>query len=801
MRKNILWLCALTILASCSTSKETKSYNEGINIIPQPAELSVTDTLNFTLTAGTAIVSGNEFLTGDAQYLADKLKSSTGFALSTLAECPESNYIKLTIDKALTTGKEGYTLNSSPKGVEIAASTETGIFYGIQTFLQLFPAEIESQTIDKSVNWEIPSVKIVDYPRFAYRGHMMDVCRHFRSVEMIKKEIDVLCMYKINRLHWHLTEDQAWRIEIKKFPKLTELGSVRTEGDGQKYGPFFYTQEQITEVVKYAASRHIEVIPEIEMPGHGMAALTAYPEFSCTGGPFAQPRIIWGVEDEVYCVGNDATFEFLEDILREVSNLFPSKYIHLGGDECPKARWKECPKCQARARELRLRASEKHSVEEQLQSYFVTRMEKFVNSLGKQIIGWDEILEGGLAPSATVMSWRGIEGGLAAASQDHDVIMTPGSGGLYIDHLQGPAEVEPVSIGGMAPYEKTYMYEPIPEALAENMRHHILGAQCNLWTEYVIDDNHWEYMMYPRVIAVAELTWTPKEKKDLESFTKRLNNTYVRLDKHGVTYHIPMPVGTLTNNVAFLDDSTNIEFSNTGDYPMVYTLDGKDPKSTSKVYDEPITVSGEGTIKIATMLPSGVLSNVRTITYAHEEPLAPQTEAQFDETGLNAERGVAVLNIAPGLYPKEEDWAKARFEEKKVVTKMHDGEIWDMNKPSLATFEGYFFADTTGVYTFSTDDEELWIDGQRIILNEKLSRHYKNKAQIALAAGPHYYKLLFNNMIKDGWPNSWSVIGFRYLRPGGGFRDWRNADSNVLTYSLSKKPVKERIERRERRPE
>lgn len=797
MKKYLLGICALAVVACTTTGKETRSYNEGINIIPKPVSMAITDTLNFTLTAGTSIVSNNSSVTSDAEYLAQKFKASTGFALSTLKECPSSNYIKLTIDKNLNIGKEGYTLSSSPIGVEISAATETGIFYGIQTLLQLFPAEIESPTIDRDVNWTIPSVKITDYPRFGYRGHMMDVCRHFRSVEMIKKEIDILCMYKINRLHWHLTDDQAWRIEIKKYPKLTELGSVRTEGDGQKYGPFFYTQEQIKEVVEYAASRHIEVIPEIEMPGHGMAALTAYPEFSCTGGPFAQPRIIWGVEDEVYCVGNDATFEFLEDIIREVSKLFPSKYIHLGGDECPKARWKECPKCQARAKELGLRPVERHSVEEQLQSYFVTRMEKFVNSLGKQIIGWDEILEGGLAPSATVMSWRGIEGGLAAASQDHDVIMTPGSGGLYVDHTQGPAEVEPVSIGGFAPYEKTYNYEPIPDGLAENMKHHILGAQCNLWTEYIIDDKHWEYMMYPRVIAVAELTWTPKESKDLESFSNRLNNAYVRLDKHNVTYHIPMPIGTLTNNVAFLTDSTAVEFFNTGKYPMVYTLDGKDPKPTSTVYNEPIMVGGEGTIKIATMLPSGVLSNIRTVTYAHSKPLPAVTEPQFDITGLDAENGVAVLKVAPGLYPKEEDWSKARYEERKVVTKMHDGEIWDMNKPSLATFEGYFYADTTGVYTFTTDDEELWLDGQRIIFNEKLSRHNKNKAQLALAKGPHYFKLLFNNMIKDGWPNCWSVIGFSYLRPDGSHRDWRNADNKVLSYKLKipKKAVNKNAEK------
>jgi len=765
MKKLFLSLAIAAAIVSCSQIKEHKIYNEGINIIPKPVEIAVADSSNFTLTGSTSIVIGDDCLAANAEFLAEKLKSSTGFALSTLKESPSSNFIKLSIDPELTTGTEGYTLISSPIGVEIVATNETGIFYGIQSLLQLFPAEIESSIIVKNIEWTIPSVTIKDFPRFGYRGHMMDVCRHFRSVDMIKKEIPVLAMFKINHLHLHLTDDQAWRIEIKKYPRLTELGSVRTEGDGQQYGPFFYTQEEIKDIVAYAAKYHIEIIPEIEMPGHGMAALTAYPEFSCTGGPFAQPRIIWGVEDEVYCVGNDAVFSFLEDILKEVSELFPSKYIHLGGDECPKARWKECPKCQARAKELGLKGNEKHTIEEQLQSYFVTRMEKYVETLGKRIIGWDEILEGGLAPSATVMSWRGTEGGLAAASQDHDVIMTPGSGGLYIDHLQGPSEVEPISIGGFAPYTKTYKYEPIPSGLPEEMQHHILGAQCNLWTEYVVTDEHWEYMMYPRLLALAELTWTPKEGKDIDSFTKRLNNALVRLDMHGVNYHIPMPIGTVCQHVEFMEDSTEIPFLNGCELPMVYTLDGKDPQTNSAIYEKPIKVGGEGQIKIATMLQSGKLSVIRTITYKHSEPLVAVSEPQFKSP---EEKGVALLSIAPGLYPKEENWGKARFDQQFVVDTLFDDKLWDMNKPSLAKFEGYFIADTTGVYTFATDMDELWIDGNRIILNEQLSRYYKIKYQLALEKGPHYFKLLFNNMIKTGWPNSWNLIGFDFSKPGSG---------------------------------
>ena len=350
-----------------------------------------------------------------------------------------SNAIALLIDESVE-HEEGYTLEVTKDKVTAKARTPQGLFYAMQSFLQLLPAEVESSTTVDGMAWVAPCVNIQDAPRFGYRGVMLDPCRHFIPVENVKKHIDVLALFKINRLHWHLTEDQGWRIEIKKYPKLAEIGSKRIDGEGTEYGGF-YTQEEIKEIVAYAAERFITVVPELEIPGHELAAIAAYPELSCKGDSIT-PRIIWGVEDIVMCPGKEETFRFLEDVIAEMIPLFPGTYFHIGGDECPKSSWKQCPLCQKRIREEGLKN------EEELQSYVIRRIEKVLNGHGKRLIGWDEILEGGLAPSATVMSWRGEAGGIAAANMDHDVIMTPGSGGMYIDHYQGDPKIEPVAIGG-----------------------------------------------------------------------------------------------------------------------------------------------------------------------------------------------------------------------------------------------------------------------------------------------------------------------------------------------------------------
>jgi alpha-L-fucosidase len=458
-------------------------------------------------------------------------------------------------EKLQAESDEAYRLNITPSGVEISATTDKGMFYAWQTLRQLIPVKAAGATA-------VPCVEIEDAPRFQWRGLMLDVGRYYMPVEFIKEFIDLLAMHKLNTFHWHLTEDQGWRIEIKKYPKLSTVAATRAEspvygdrnkGDGTPYGPFFYTQDEIREIVAYAAERHVTVVPEIELPGHSLAALAAYPELGCTGGPY-QPRTRWGVEDDVYCAGSEKVFAFLEDVLTEVLELFPSEFIHIGADECPKARWKTCPKCQARIKDEGLYD------EHELQGYFVTRMENFLNAKGRRLIGWDEILEGGLAPNAAVMSWRGVEGGIAAARQRHDVVMSPTSH-CYFDYYPGKGPHEPESIGGHLPLERVYSYNPVPPELTAEEAKHVMGVQGNLWTEYMWTPEDVEYKAFPRACALAEVAWLPAQKKDWYGFRKRLETHVERLDRLDVDYRpLDRPVETatdvVTNLIAVTGDDT-----------------------------------------------------------------------------------------------------------------------------------------------------------------------------------------------------------------------------------------------------
>ena len=417
--------------------------------------------------------------------------------------------------------------------------TENGVFYGIQTLRKSIP----SQTIASSIL--LPAGTIQDEPRFSYRGMHLDVGRHFFPIEFVKKYIDLLALHNMNTFHWHLTEDQGWRIEIKKYPKLTEIGAWRDrtvigrntdEYDNTRYGGF-YTQEQAKEIVEYAQERYITVIPEVDLPGHMLAALAAYPEMGCTGGPYEVcPR--WGVFEDVLCIGNEQTMQFLEDVMAEIIDIFPSEYIHIGGDEAPRTRWEKCPKCQARIKAEGLKEDKEHSKEDRLQSYCMTRIEKFLNSKGRRIIGWDEILEGDVAPNATVMSWRGSAGGIKAAQLGHDVIMTPNDY-CYFDYYQSQdTENEPFAIGGFIPLEKVYSLEPTA-SLTEEQAKHILGAQANLWTEYIPTTEQVEYMVLPRMAALAEVQWTQPEKKDYTYFTTRLAGLISLYQRDKLNYREP----------------------------------------------------------------------------------------------------------------------------------------------------------------------------------------------------------------------------------------------------------------------
>lgn len=771
-----LGLSMTLLTASCVPTGETKSYNEGINIIPMPQSLTVQDG-TFRVNNSTSISAKTSEAKTVAEYFAMKMRRSTGYDIPV----GESGNIKLNIDPSMEINTEGYRLNVTGNEVNIEAKTAQGLFYGLQSFMQLLPAEIESPEKVNGIAWTAQSVSITDEPRFSYRGLMIDPCRHFMTVDEIKKQLDVMALFKMNRMHWHLTEDQGWRIEIKKYPKLTEVGSKRIEGEGYEYGPFFYTQEDIKEVVKYASERFITIVPEIELPGHELAAISAYPELSCKGQPIS-PRIIWGVEDVVMCAGKELPFEFMENVIAEVAQLFPGEYLHIGGDECPKTSWKNCPLCQKRIRQEGLQAKDGHSAEERLQSYFVQRMEKVAAKYGKKIIGWDEILEGGLSPTATVMSWRGEKGGIAAALTSHDVIMTPGSNGLYLDYYQGDSKIEPVSIGGYSPLEKTYSYNPTPDTLvAMGKEHFIKGVQGNVWSEYLYNNSIREYMTFPRALAIAEVGWTNTDRKDYKDFERRINNAYVRMDAHGINYHIPMPEqpGGSCNFVAFTDQTT-LEFKTSRPEKMVYTTDGSEPTAQSDEYTAPLTFNENTTLKIATVLPSGKLSKVRTVT------IQKQTPSKGEEL-KNPAKGLKI-RVKYGSYLNTDgfDEKNMKFDDKKIIKTTREltsvvkhSESMRGVKQYAAIANGYINIEEDGVYYFSSDLEEVWIDGKLLISNkDEVKRFSRNDKSVALGKGMHEIKAIFLGHIIGGWPSNWNDGSIKIKKAGS--EKFENIGENML---------------------
>lgn len=522
-----------------------------VNIIPQPVSVKQPKiAANFVLSSATQLVLEGSNLEKTSAFLNEYLQKFYPIKLKIVKKATGNNVIRLNYERLDNALPGAYNLTVNNKGVYIAGDNEEGVFYGIQTLIQLLPPADKS--IKPPFSLKVPYVSVDDAPRFGYRGMHLDVCRHFFPVSFVKQYIDYLALHKLNYFHWHLTDDQGWRIEIKKYPELTTVGGYRNGtiigrfpgkgNDGIRYGGY-YTQEEVKEIVKYAGDRYITVIPEIEMPGHASAAIAAYPELSCfpnesTRWPRQcawsgdstgkQVQQTWGVFDDVFCAGKDNTFKFLQDVLDEVIPLFPASYLHVGGDECPKANWKRCPDCQQRMKENNLKD------EHELQSYFIQRMEKYLNAKGKTLIGWDEILEGGLAPKAVVMSWRGEKGGIDAAKQKHYVIMTPGNP-VYFDHTQSRNE-DSVTIGGYNPIEKVYAYEPIPKELNEEEGKYVLGAQANLWTEYIKNTRKVEYMIFPRMSALSEVLWSPKERKDWKDFEKRLNTQIKRYDMWKANY-------------------------------------------------------------------------------------------------------------------------------------------------------------------------------------------------------------------------------------------------------------------------
>ncbi len=613
MNKKLVIICMLLFpffgiaQQTVSTAGQTDGRQQEVNIIPQPVRLSIEDG-NFIIDVNTSINFNEK--EKDLQYAANFLngfiKKISGYSLPFNVKRNKS--ISLEIKKAEKIGDEGYLLNVSLTSIKIIANTKSGLVYGIQSLLQTLPQ------IRTNAALAVPCMKITDYPRFKWRGMNLDVSRHFFSPDMIKEYIDLMAAYKFNVFHWHLTDDQGWRLEIKRYPKLTSVSAWRADrrgkiwsecepakdGEPANYGGY-YTQQQVKDIVAYAQERNITIVPEIEMPGHSAAAIAAYPYLSCTQQP---QSVITGGQyppnnQSNYCVGNDSVFIFLENVLTEVMQLFPSKYIHVGGDEVDKTSWKNCAKCQALKIKLGLKD------ENELQSYFIQRIEKFLISKHKKLIGWDEILEGGLAPEATVMSWRGESGGIQAAKMKHEVVMTPGTP-CYFDHYQAGPAGEPLAIGGFNTLKMVYDYNPIPKELNNDDSNYVLGAQGNVWTEFISTHEHLEYMVLPRMVALSEVLWSPKENKNYTDFYQRLQNQFKAFDEKGFHYC----AGNFTVAIKPISQNGKLMVTLSSEIPdadIYYTTDDSDPDAISSKYVNPVLVDSSITMKAATVINGKVM--------------------------------------------------------------------------------------------------------------------------------------------------------------------------------------------------
>ena len=685
------------IMFSCTEVKEAN-----YQIIPMPLDIQQAEQGMFILTEGTPVIypEGNAKMQNNANFLAEYVKEKTGITLAPSAGTDGKGIIlKVEENKEKP---EGYSLKVSADNVIICGGSEAGVFYGIQTLRKSLP-------VAQGGKVALPAVEINDAPRFNYRGGMLDVARHYFTLDSLKRYIDLLAMHNINRFHWHLSEDQGWRIEIKSRPLLTEKGSMRKQTvigrnsgkyDGKPYGGF-YTQEEAREIVAYAADRYITVIPEIDMPGHMMGALHAYPELGCTGGPY-DVWCQWGVSEEVLCAGNDATLKFIEDVLGEIVQIFPSEYIHVGGDECPKTRWKSCPKCQARIKALGIKGDEKHTAEEYLQSFVINHAEKFLNSKGRQIIGWDEILEGGLAPNATVMSWRGEEGGIEAARQKHNVIMTPNTY-LYFDYYQTKdTENEPLAIGGYLPLERVYSYEPMPKALSAEEQKYIVGVQANLWAEYITTFSQAEYMLLPRLAALSEIQWSSADKKNYECFLSRLPRMVQLYDVK--QYNYATHAFDITANL--VPDSNEgvlkVSFKTIDNCPIHYTLDGSEPTASSPLYKDTLKITEACTISAVGIRPTGKSRVFTEKLNIHKATFKPITLMQPSSRGYTFGGAGTLLDGLKGQFNyKTGHWIG--FQGNDVEAMIDMKEPTEVSSVSVSTLvekgDWIFGARTFAVYT------------------------------------------------------------------------------------------------------
>ncbi|MEP7148197.1 MAG: family 20 glycosylhydrolase [Acidobacteriota bacterium] len=756
--KSVIGGLFLTVLVALSIHAQAGE----INIIPRPVTLRISEG-EFRLSKNTEIVTSSRSGRTLAGHLNRMLLRDYGFQLKIVKKSNDGGGIFLHTDIPTNpASREKYTLVVSPDHIEIAGS-EAGAFYAMQSLIQLVrPGRQEKELV-------IPKVAVVDQPRFQYRGMHLDVARHFMPVAFVKKYIDLMSQYKFNYFHWHLTEDQGWRIEIKKYPRLTEIGSKRPEtvkernltpyiGDGIPHGGF-YTQKEIKDVVAYARERHITVIPEIELPGHASAALAAYPQFGCKTDYKYKVQTTWGIFKEVYCP-TDETFKFLEDVLDETIKLFPdSPYIHIGGDEVLKDHWKESAFVQE------LKKKENLKDEHEVQSYFVRRIEKFINSRGKKMIGWDEILEGGLAPNATVMSWRGMKGGIEAAKSKHDVIMTP-TDYVYFDYGQGDPAHEPLNIGSYVPLEKVYSFEPVPKELTPDETKYIIGGQGNIWTEYMPTSSQVEYMAFPRMIALSEVLWSRADDRDFADFQRRLAANFLRLDAQGVNYRIPEPEGL--GNVITPEEKVYVELRPAAGTRVHYTIDGTTPDDKSAVYVKPIEIELKdreaATLKTIVVNAAGRPSSVYAATIVHDRMREP-VELTDAKPGV-----MYALFIPRGDMSGEGD--RKTGETRSIFLNQFANQGVDLKQPFSVTYDGYLSVPADGLYEFQVDatwDTTIVLSGEMIIDDVGTKDRKVRAAIIPLKSGLHRISIRYGHRGGDAaFRFRWGIKGQGLRQAGGG---------------------------------
>ena len=727
-----IFLCSLlTLLFACEDGYQPQDM---IELIPRPVQVKRGSGF---FKSNRILIQSKENLYDLKNYLSESLVTTYNIQIDNQgSNSSDIHGIELTVTESVEQS-EGYRLIIDQNSIKVEGHDRAGVYYGIQSLIQLIHAY---QVTDGEII--LPCTSILDYPRFSWRGMHLDVSRHFFPVEFVKRYIDILAMHKMNVFHWHLTDDQGWRIEIDAYPKLTELGAWRKGMGNEEWNYFvepktikgpnyggYYTKEEIKDIVEYASQRYVTIVPEIEMPGHSWAALYAYPELSCSGIPWRKPDDVVFEFSDPFCAGNEGTFEFFENVLSEVMALFPSEYIHIGGDEAKKTPWETCPLCRQRMKNEGLQ-----NVEE-LQSYFIKRIEKFVSSKGRRIIGWDEILEGGLAPGAAVMSWRGEDGGIAAAKAGHPVVMVPGQY-LYFNKAQTYNEMDHIGVKSVTSLENVYNYDPIPVALTEEEAQNILGAQGALWTEYVFSEQQAEKRLLPRLAALAEVVWSPLEYRDQDSFFKRLEVHNNFLETSGVGYYIPSPPGL--EDQLFLGDEHVISLDKPYSSAQIYyTLDGSEPSTRSILYTAPIVIKDNSIIKAITVMPSGESSYIAKGEYEKSTLQEPASQTDFD-SGLE-------MTLYEGVMESLDELSSMKKDSTLIVKEIEIPENVPEDDFAL-TFEGYIHIQTDGIYTFYTESDDgsrLYVNEQLVVDNDGVHAMQERKGQVALKRGFHCLRVEF----------------------------------------------------------